>query len=198
MLKTDKYKGIVLLDTETANVYPDSMCQIAGYVIKDNEVIDKFDYYIKPEPNWFIDRFIAIHGITSEKVKDEPTFNELYPKVEQYFNGDYLIVAHNARFDVETVFKGAYEKQGINFGNFDYACTVDMLRKHTDWKLKSYALGNLTKYNNIHFNHHNAFADVDATLQVVRIYADSLENLVESSTKKGYKVKNFKTLINKN
>lgn len=67
---------VTYFDIEYANSKNKSICQI-GILCEDYNTRDPFypelDIYINPEDG-FDDNCIKIHGITSAKVRDEPTF----------------------------------------------------------------------------------------------------------------------------
>ena len=87
----------VAIDFETANSDRDSACQIGITTVLNGEIKDVKCWLINPETHF--DYFnILIHGITEERVKDSPTFKELWPEIETYFKN--LVFAHNATFDM--------------------------------------------------------------------------------------------------
>ena len=64
----------------------------------ENGVIkDSYETLINPKQH-IRKSSMAVHGITEEMVADQPTEEEVMPKILEFI-GDYPIVAHNAIFD---------------------------------------------------------------------------------------------------
>ena len=68
----------IVVDIETANYNPTSICQIGIVVLDDFKITQKIEYLIKPTPNVFVEKFSNLHGITSDMVEDAPTFDFIY------------------------------------------------------------------------------------------------------------------------
>lgn len=93
----------IALDTETTGFDP-----VDGHKIVEIGCVELFNHvptgktwhkYINPERE--IDAgAIAVHGITNERVKGEPTFGELVGDFLD-FVGDSTLVIHNAEFDIK-------------------------------------------------------------------------------------------------
>ena len=47
----------IVLDIETANYNPTSICQIGIVVLDDFKITQKIEYLIKPTPNVFVEKF---------------------------------------------------------------------------------------------------------------------------------------------
>lgn len=56
-----------------------------------------FHRYFNPERD-IPDEVVAIHGITNERVANEPTFREVLPEFLEFFEGA-IAIAHNSEFD---------------------------------------------------------------------------------------------------
>ena len=89
-------KDFVVLDFETANKSPDSVCQIGIVAIKNGQVDKQKSYLIRPPYKRFI--FSDIHGITFEDVKKSPTFADLWTEIKPYLDNQ-TIAAYNLPFD---------------------------------------------------------------------------------------------------
>lgn len=76
----------IVLDIETANYNPASICQIGIVVLDDFKITQKIEYLIKPTPNVFVEKFSNLHGITSDMVEDAPTFNVVWDRIKHLFN----------------------------------------------------------------------------------------------------------------
>ena len=93
----DKTNTFTAIDFETANQYPDSICQIGIAVVNDSVYSEIKSFLVKPPYDDF--RNSLVHGITAETVKDAPTFAELWPTLKPYIE-DKVLAAYNARFDI--------------------------------------------------------------------------------------------------
>ena len=67
-----------------------------------------------------------IHGITDEMLKEQPEAEEILPKFYDFL-GDGIIVAHNARFDVEFL-RYEFGRLSLRLKNKSI-CTLKMSRK---------------------------------------------------------------------
>ncbi|WP_051418437.1 3'-5' exonuclease [Mesoplasma seiffertii] len=186
-----KFDKAVFIDFETANFQKDSICQIGIVVIENNEIILTFDQLVKPKPCDFHWRNISIHHIDESMVKDAKTFKEIWPEIEYLFNGDYIIYAHNASFDISSVLKATVQKYNLKIGTFQYGCTVNILRKVTNYSFSSYRLNALAEKNGLEFKHHNALEDAMVTYKIVKKYYSSLEEFYKSALNFKYAYKTF-------
>lgn len=98
-----KQFDFVAIDFETATDKFNSACAIGLAAVRDGEIVQTEYSLVKPPDLNFSPRNIEIHGITPDMVSDSPTLDDLWsPVLWQYF-GPYLIVAHNARFDMSVL-----------------------------------------------------------------------------------------------
>lgn len=99
----------IIFDTETTGMSPQDghrMVEIGAIELIGRVPSGRtYHQYINPERE--IDAgAIRVHGITNDRVKDEPTFKEIADDFLEFI-GDGILVAHNAPFD-------------MNFMNFQY------------------------------------------------------------------------------
>ena len=85
-----------VIDFETANQKFDSVCQMGVVVVRNNEIVDKKDFLIRPPYKNFTNS--DIHGITFEEVKYSPTFVKLWRQTKLYIANN-TIAAYNLFFD---------------------------------------------------------------------------------------------------
>lgn len=92
----------IFLDTETTGFNPEEGDRIieigAVELIKRRLTGNNYHQYINPERSIPAEA-IQVHGITDERVKDEPKFAEVVDAFMQFVEGAELII-HNAPFDV--------------------------------------------------------------------------------------------------
>lgn len=86
-----------VIDFETANMYPDSICKISISEVVNNKIVGKYSYFVRPPYNDF--RNTAINGISLDMVINAPIFSELWPEIEHFFEGK-VIAAYNTNFDI--------------------------------------------------------------------------------------------------
>ena len=85
------------IDFETDDRCGDSACAVAVVIVENGEIINRMYQLIKPPRREF--EFTYLHGIEWEHVKDQPTFQEVWPLLEGYLKGSAFIAAHNAGFE---------------------------------------------------------------------------------------------------
>ena len=151
--------NFVTIDFETANQMPQSACSV-GLAKFDEEgnVIDTFYSLLKPPKgyDYFFARNIDVHGIRARDVFDAPDFAYIWPEIE-YFIGDNIIVAHNARFDVG-VMTSLLRHFSIEIPDIKYLCTLQISRRI--WpQFRSHALTALSAHFELEYNAHNALDD---------------------------------------
>lgn len=92
----------IVLDTETTGLDPRQghrVIEVAAIELNGRSVSKRnFHRYINPERE--IDAGAAeVHGLTLERLQDEPKFTEIAPALLEFIKGAELII-HNAPFDV--------------------------------------------------------------------------------------------------
>ena len=92
----------IALDTETTGLYPekgDRIIEIAAVEILNRRVTkNAWHRYVNPERDVPADS-VRIHGITTERLQNEPLFAALADDFLDFIDGAELII-HNAAFDV--------------------------------------------------------------------------------------------------
>lgn len=92
----------IVWDTETTGIDPKAGHRLVE--IGAVEIIDKmptgkvYHQYINPEREIEVEA-IRVHGITNERVENEPTFEQIIDDFLEFI-GDAPLVAHNAPFDM--------------------------------------------------------------------------------------------------
>jgi DNA polymerase-3 subunit epsilon len=92
----------IVLDTETTGLNPNlghRLVEVAAIELSDRKVSERsFHRYINPERE--IDEGAAsVHGLTLDRLQDEPKFAEIAPAFLEFISGAELII-HNAPFDM--------------------------------------------------------------------------------------------------
>lgn len=152
-----KYKErITALDFETPNRYSDRACSIGLTVIEREKITESVEFLINPEED-FDWQCIRVHGINPEDVEDAPTFDVLWPEIEDYFTAD-LVIAHNAPFDL-LVLKRLFKAYGIEHDPVMCADTVTISRNVYGSLMPNHKLGTLCRELGIELDAHHAGSD---------------------------------------
>lgn len=169
----------------------DQIIEIGAVLIKNGEIIDRFDELInpgKPLPKVITE----LTGIT-DKMLDGKDNEENVVKRFMEFYKDYPMVAHNAKFDCSFL-EMAYKK--YNLGEFTN-CIIDTLElsRALDQGFARHSLSALVKRYNVEWDedaHHRADYDAEGTAKVLdkmlkKMYNQNIEN-----------IKDFNNLVDKN
>lgn len=153
----------VAIDFETANAQLDSVCALGIAIVRDSKIVERKYSLVNPEKPF--EKFCTyIHNITAARVEGMPTFNDLYPKLFEILDGQY-VVAHNASFDYG-VLKASCESRGLPLPDCRLFCTVAMSQKA--WpELPKHKLSALCEAFSLDLNHHNAVDDATACAQIL-------------------------------
>lgn len=169
------------IDFETANEKVSSVCQVGIATVNNGKIVEKVEWLVRPVENLFNRFNTYVHGITAEKVENEPEFDEIWPKIRKYLEGQ-TIIAHNASFDI-SVLRNVLDIYTIEYPKADYVCSVKIAKKV--WRdIDRHGLKSLTAHLGIEFTHHEAAEDAFASAEIVRraareIGVDSLEMLLK-------------------
>lgn len=159
----------------------DTVIEIGAVLIKNGEIIDRFDELIdpgRPLPKKITD----ITNITDEMLAGKANEEEAMKRFIAFFK-DYPMVAHNAKFDVSFL-EMAYQK--YNLGEFKN-CVIDTLElsRTLDNGFARHSLSALVKRYNVEWDedaHHRADYDAEGTAQVLakmvkKMYNQNIENI---------------------
>lgn len=153
--------NFTVIDFETANCYPDSVCQIGIVVVRNNEIVKNLVYKIKPPYRKFTNSYI--HGIKLNDVSDAFTFGELWPSIKEYIENQ-VITAYNLPFDagcLEALFK-CYGIKNVPYAAFDILESA-----RSNWpEFKNHKLVTVAEQLNINLNAHDAGSDAIAAAKV--------------------------------
>lgn len=156
--------NFIALDFETATHERNSACELGLCMVEDSKIIETKSWLIKPPSfPYFNLHHINVHGITPNDVAESPTFDEIWPEVEELLYGN-MMIAHNASFDAG-VLRSCLDYYGIFKPKTKYLCSIQLAKK--SWKgLESYGLKNLAKQHQISFTHHRAGADAEVCAKI--------------------------------
>lgn len=152
------------IDFETASRRQDSACQLAAVRVRDGQIVHQAMWMIRPEPCYFHPMNIQIHGITPDRVADEPVFADLWDDIRTTI-GDDCVIAHNASFDIG-VLQACLKSQRIAVPTIPYSCTRAIARKTWPGR-RGYGLKPLSDWLGVRFQHHDALEDSVACAKVL-------------------------------
>ncbi|MCX6181478.1 MAG: 3'-5' exonuclease [Bacteroidetes bacterium] len=147
------------IDFETANYKGFSICQIGLVRVENNEVVKTINQLICPPGNYYISRFIDIHGITPEHTAAAPTFEEVWGHIKKYIE-DQVLVAHNASFDCSCL-KQVLAYYDLAEVKYERQCTYKIYKK---------GLSKICEEQGIQLNHHDALSDAMACAELYKRY----------------------------
>ncbi len=137
---TDKTDTFTAIDFETANQYPDSICQIGFAVVEKGRITEVKGFLVKPPYDDF--RNSKIHGITADDVSNSPTFAELWPEIKHYIE-DRVLAAYNARFDIGCL-EAVLDRYDIPSPDYMFFDILQSARQ-IDSPMKDHKLGTVAK-----------------------------------------------------
>lgn len=155
---------LTAIDFETANYRRHSAIAVGLTLIEDRQIVESVSYLIRPPEDWFVAKFIDIHGIEPHQLEGQPNFEELWPKISRFFE-DTTMLAHNASFD-RAVLEGTAGYYQMALPRLDWLCTVRLARQR--WpQLQRHKLDTVCDHLGIDLDHHDAGSDA---LAAARIY----------------------------
>ncbi len=152
----------VALDFETADHGRDSACAVGVVRVRGEEIVERHHWLIRPPRARFV--FTYLHGITWERVANEPSFGELWPQLAVRLGGVAFVAAHNAAFDRE-VLRTCCAAARVQPPAMRFECTMQMAR--AVWNVRPTALPDVCRFLGIALNHHDALSDAEACARIV-------------------------------
>lgn len=117
----------IVFDTETTGMDPldgDRLIEIGCIELVNFLPTGRvYHQYINPERDVPAEA-VAVHGLTEERLKNEPTFGEIVSDFMDFIGNDSKLVAHNAEFDMKFI---NAELKKFGFPSIDKKRVVDTL-----------------------------------------------------------------------
>tara|TARA_R110001592_G_scaffold295142_1_gene565034 strand:- start:398 stop:1009 length:612 start_codon:yes stop_codon:yes gene_type:complete len=166
----------VILDTETTGLGKrDVVLQMAIIDLNGNSL---FNSLIKPTKRKSISKeAIDIHGITINSLKDAPTFNEIFNKIEEIIKHKTILI-YNAEYD-ERIIDQTSEIEDVNFLYMQTEC---VMLPYSEFKGKWSEYYYSYTYQKLPGGDHSAIGDCRATLALLNKMAET--ELIEVSEPK--------------
>lgn len=162
------------LDVETTGLDPnsgDKICEIAVIKTVGGQIADKFVTLINPGRN-IPERAVSIHGITQSMISRAPLFRDIAEDLIEFLN-DSIIVAHNARFDLEFL-NSELKNFNLSLPVNEVIDTLAIARRY--YTFPSNSLGDIARYIGLPIDkQHRALADVTTTKDIFEYFLKDLE-----------------------
>lgn len=175
------------LDVETTGLDPnsgDKICEIAVIKTVGGEVADEFVSLVNPGRS-IPERAISIHGITQSMVNRAPLFRDIADDLLEFLH-DTIIVAHNARFDLEFL-RSELNNLNLSLPENSVIDTLSIARRY--YTFPSNSLGDIARYIGLPIDkQHRALADVTTTKDMFEYFLKDLE-------RRGIRLKRLKDIL---
>lgn len=162
----------VAIDFETPfppTTKPNYICQVGLVAVKNGEIVERFSSLVQPPNNVYDKKTSDFHGITPEMTADKPTWEQLWPQIRHFFEGQTL-VAHNSRFETD-ILNFTADYYGIMLmGMKSIFCTCYAFSQ-ASFKALSYGFG--MPYDPD--KHHDALYDAEGCAQFYLNYLNGIE-----------------------
>lgn len=161
-------RDFAAIDFETANYYPTSICAIGLVVVRGGELCDRLYRLVRPEPEYYIRKFTAIHGIRYEDTVKEPCFAHVWGEFQEKI-GDLPLVAHNKAFD-QNVLRATCRMYGLEMPDVPFYCTLQQAHRVIPRReIDNYRLPTVCAYLGVAFGrHHNALDDAEGCARIAQ------------------------------
>ncbi|MEM7009284.1 MAG: exonuclease domain-containing protein [Thermodesulfobacteriota bacterium] len=161
------------LDVETTGLDPvsgDKICEIAIVKTIDGQIADEFVTIVNPGRS-IPEKAVSIHGITQHMVMRAPLFRDI-AKDLLVFLSDAVIVAHNAKFDLEFI-RAELRNLNITLPDNEVIDTLGIARRY--YNFPSNSLGDIARNVGVLINkQHRALADVMTTKGIFEFFLKDL------------------------
>lgn len=180
----------IVLDTETTGLDPRQghrVIEVAAIELNGRSVSSRnFHRYINPERE--IDAGAAeVHGLTLERLQDEPRFSEIAPALLEFIKGAELII-HNAPFDVGFL-NMEFERAGLPLLKELCPNVVDTLKLakelHPGKKNNLNALCDRYQVDNSRRTLHGALLDTELLAEVYLAMTRGQDSLLDENGDEG-------------
>jgi DNA polymerase III subunit epsilon len=169
----------VAIDFETADYGADSACSIGMVRVEEWQVTARISRLIRPPRQWI--QFAWLHGITWERVCNEPAFGAIWPELLHMLEGAEYLVAHNAGFD-RNVLRACCAAANLPMPLQAFVCSMIEARRR--WGIRPTKLPNVCQRLGIELKHHDALSDAEAAARIIIASRSATPNEPEASQKR--------------
>lgn len=144
--------NFVAVDFETATTSR-MICQIGIVKVVNGVISERLQYLVQPPSNRYDDITIKVHSITPNDTLHAPTFDIIWNKISSILTNT-IIVAHNASFDEDALYKNLNYYGILPMGISPFKCTCSLFNR--------LSLEDLCKGFQMDFSkHHDALFDAE-------------------------------------
>lgn len=168
------FRSFVAYDVETTGLSSDKdeIIEIGAVRVKDGEITEQFQMFVKPYKKGISERVTELTGITKDMVQSAPMMWDAFNAFADFIGEDIVIGYNNTAFDNKFLMRaGRYARRTLSNRFFD----VKPYAKENSGSLgcEGLSLGELSQYLNItNPRAHRALADAETT---ARVYLALLE-----------------------
>lgn len=172
-------KPIVFFDLETTgiNIATDRIVEISILKIFPNGTQESKTWLVNPEVEIPAES-TAVHGITNEKVVNEPTFKELAPKINELIADSDLAGFNSNRFDIPLLAEELL-RVGIDF-EMDNRKAIDVQVIFHKKEQRTLSAGYEFYCGKTLDDAHSAEADTNATYEILKAQLDKYDDIENS------------------
>lgn len=168
-------KDYVVFDTETTGLEPeiDKIIEISAIKYINNKKVDEFSCLVNPEMDF--DPFITkLTGIKPSDLIDKPTIDQVILEFYNFIE-NYILVAHNAAFDIKMLACEAY-RSNIPLCENKIIDTIPLVKRIIPKeKVENYKLETLKKYMGLNNKSHRALEDCETCAKLYQLYLASTQ-----------------------
>lgn len=157
------------IDLEACNKYVKGSVFSIGVVLADEQfnILYKEDILVNPHCKFNTNfRKPIKFSVTQEEVKNAPDLSVVYPKLEELFTPDTVIMAHSANNDM-FMLNEACRRAKVPPFRFEYICT-QMIYSAVYDVMTGIGLDKAVEDLNLTFNHHKADDDAEMALAILK------------------------------
>ncbi len=145
----------VVFDVKTANLALDSIFSIAIIAIKDNKIVEKKHWYVRPNPFNINPIYYQSPYFSKQILEDADSFAEVWEELNPYISNQKL-VAHFIDFNIGAL-KSALNNANLPIPSFATYCTY--LNSKKTWIFPDFQLPTLAKHLHLKVKKGNVFKD---------------------------------------
>lgn len=175
---------ILWIDTETTGLsdWKNGIIQIAGFIEIEGEVVEEFDFKVRPFPQDEIhNKALEVNGVTRAELAKFPApqvvYRALIKILEKYINkfnseDKFVLAGYNINFD-KRFLASFFKKNGDNYFHsyvdyhlLDVMAAVQIWRRQCKPDIPNIKLVTVAKYLGFDANFHDALDDIKVTKEV--------------------------------
>lgn len=168
-------KDYIVFDTETTGleIDIDRIIEIGAIKYINHIPIERFHVFINPDRD-FDDFIVELTGISKEQLKISPKIENVLPLFYNFIE-DYVLIAHNAPFDVKIIACEAYRSQQPMFDNLIIDSLTLAKRCIPKTDIENYKLETIKKYFGLVNDSHRALDDCETCSAIYQYYLTKIE-----------------------